>query len=99
MTRQLSIAWIGHSTVMLDLDGVRLLTDPLLRRHAWLLRRRFPAPAPDLWRDPDAVLISHLHHDHAELASLMMLPRVPVLTADENAGWLRAPRTRRHRAR
>ncbi len=89
MTRQLSIAWIGHSTVMLDLDGVRLLSDPLLRRHAWPLRRRFPAPAPDLWRDPDAVLISHLHHDHAELASLMMLPRVPVLTADENAGWLR----------
>ena len=89
MTQQLSIAWLGHSTVMLEIDGVRLLTDPLLRRHAWMLRRRFPKPDPDLWRDPDAVLISHLHHDHAEVASLKMLPRVPVLTADENAVWLR----------
>ncbi len=89
MTRQLSIAWIGHSTVMLEIDGVRLLTDPLLRRHAWFLRRRFPRPEPDLWRDPDAILVSHLHHDHAEVASLKMLPAVPVLTAGENAGWLR----------
>ena len=89
MTGQLSIAWLGHSTVMLELDGVRLLTDPLLRRHAGPLRRRFPTPAPELWRDPDAVLVSHLHHDHAEVASLLMLPRVPVLTAEENAGWLR----------
>ena len=52
VTQQLSIAWLGHSTVMLEIDGVRLLTDPLLRRHAWLLRRRFPKPDPDLWRDP-----------------------------------------------
>jgi L-ascorbate metabolism protein UlaG (beta-lactamase superfamily) len=89
VTRQLSIAWLGHSTVMLDLDGTRLLTDPLLRRHAGLLRRRFPKPAPDLWRDPDAVLVSHLHYDHAEVASLRMLPPVPVLTAPENAAWLR----------
>jgi L-ascorbate metabolism protein UlaG (beta-lactamase superfamily) len=88
VTRQVSIAWIGHSTVMLEIDGVRLLTDPLLRRHAWVLRRRFPKPAPDLWRDPDAVLISHLHHDHAEVTSLRMLPPVPILTADENAEWL-----------
>jgi L-ascorbate metabolism protein UlaG (beta-lactamase superfamily) len=89
VTRQLSIAWLGHSTVMLELDGVRLLTDPLLQRHAGLLRRRFPKPAREQWRDPDAVLVSHLHYDHAELSSLRMLPPVPVLTADENATWLR----------
>ncbi|HET8961699.1 MBL fold metallo-hydrolase [Nocardioides sp.] len=89
MTGQLSIAWLGHSTVMLEIDGVRLLSDPLLMRHAGVLRRRFPKPAPDLWRDPDAVLVSHLHHDHAEVSSLRMLPPVPVLTAEENAVWLR----------
>ncbi|HEU5454168.1 MAG TPA: MBL fold metallo-hydrolase [Nocardioides sp.] len=89
MTGQLSIAWLGHSTVMLEIDGVRLLTDPLLMRHAGVLRRRFPKPSPELWRDPDAVLISHLHYDHAELSSLRMLPLVPVLTAEENAVWLR----------
>jgi L-ascorbate metabolism protein UlaG (beta-lactamase superfamily) len=92
VTRQFSIAWLGHSTVMLDLDGIRLLTDPLLRRNAGALRRRFPTPSPALWRDPDAVLVSHLHHDHAELVSLRMLPRVPILTADENAAWLRRRR-------
>ena len=89
MTGQLSIAWLGHSTVMLEVDGVRLLTDPLLMRHAGVLRRRHPKPARELWRDPDAVLISHLHHDHAEVSSLRMLPPVPVLTAEENAVWLR----------
>jgi L-ascorbate metabolism protein UlaG (beta-lactamase superfamily) len=85
----LTVGWLGHSTVVLDLDGVRLIADPLLRRHAGLLRRRSPVPERDLWRDPDVVLLSHLHHDHAELASLRMLPPVPILTADENAAWLR----------
>jgi L-ascorbate metabolism protein UlaG (beta-lactamase superfamily) len=88
----LSVTWLGHSTVVLDLDGVRLLTDPLLQRHAGLLRRRSPMPAASSWAGADAVLLSHLHPDHAELRSLRMLPGVPVLTAHENARWLR----RRH---
>jgi L-ascorbate metabolism protein UlaG (beta-lactamase superfamily) len=35
------------------------------------------------------VLISHLHHDHAELASLRMLGDVPIVTGEANAEWLR----------
>jgi L-ascorbate metabolism protein UlaG (beta-lactamase superfamily) len=85
----IGIAWLGHSTVVLDVDGVRLLTDPLLRRHNWPLRRRGAEPPERLWERPDAVLLSHLHHDHAELRSLRMLPGVPVLTARQNADWLR----------
>lgn len=88
----LTLTWLGHSTVVIDLDGTRLLTDPLLKRHVGPLRRRFPKPDPDQWRDPDAVLISHTHTDHTELGSLRMLPGVPVLTAHANARWLR----RRH---
>jgi L-ascorbate metabolism protein UlaG (beta-lactamase superfamily) len=84
-----SIAWLGHSTVVIDLDGIRLLTDPLLGQHAGLLRRRGPGPDPRLWAAPDATLISHLHHDHLELRSLRKLPGVPVLTAPANARWLR----------
>lgn len=84
----LRIAWLGHSTVVIDLDGVRILTDPLLRPHAGLLRRIAPRPEHAQWRDPDAVLISHLHHDHAELRSLRMLPEVPVMSAATNAAWL-----------
>lgn len=90
----LNLTWLGHSTVVLDVAGpqgghVRLVTDPLLQRHAGLLRRRGERPAP-AWRDADAVLLSHLHHDHAELRSLRLLPGAPVLTAPANARWLRA---------
>ncbi len=40
------LRWLGHASTVLDVDGVRLLTDPLLLRHAGLLRRRGAAPAP-----------------------------------------------------
>lgn len=83
------ITWLGHSTVVLDLDGVRILTDPLLRAHAGLLRRLAPRPDPAQWSRPDAVLLSHLHHDHAELRSLRMLRGVPVMSAPRNVRWLR----------
>jgi L-ascorbate metabolism protein UlaG (beta-lactamase superfamily) len=85
----LTVSWLGHSTVVLDLAGTRVLTDPLLQRHAWPLRRRTTPPVRESWADPDAVLISHLHHDHAELSSLRMVADAPVLTAEENAAWLR----------
>ncbi len=81
---------MGHSTVVLDIGGARLVADPLLRRHAGLLRRRGAMPDQAAWADPDAVLLSHLHHDHADLASLRLLGDVPVLTAPANAAWLRA---------
>jgi L-ascorbate metabolism protein UlaG (beta-lactamase superfamily) len=83
------LTWLGHSTVVVDVAGVRLLTDPLLRRHAAPLRRAWPQPDPGLWHGVDAVLLSHLHHDPAELASLRMLPGVPVLTLPPLAAWLR----------
>ncbi|WP_456846757.1 MBL fold metallo-hydrolase [Cellulomonas sp. P5_C6] len=85
----LLVRWLGHASTVLDLDGVRVLTDPLLRRHAGLLRRRGAAPQPADWEGTDAVLISHLHHDHAELGSLRLLDDVPVLSAPANARWLR----------
>jgi L-ascorbate metabolism protein UlaG (beta-lactamase superfamily) len=88
----LALTWLGHSTVVIDVDGTRVLTDPLLSRHAGPLRRRHPRPAVEAFADPDAVLISHLHHDHCELTSLRMLPEVPVLTSDGNARWLRRRR-------
>ncbi|MBD5788139.1 MBL fold metallo-hydrolase [Cellulosimicrobium terreum] len=84
------VTWLGHSTVVVDAGGVRLITDPLLRRHAGLLRRRGAIPAEPAWRGADAALLSHLHHDHAEPGSLRLLGDVPVLTAPANARWLRA---------
>ena len=74
------LTWLGHSTVLLELSGVRLLTDPLLRSRVLHLRRRAPEPA-----DPgalDAVLISHADRDHLDLPSLRRLdPGARVVTA------------------
>lgn len=85
----MDVTWLGHSTVVLDVDGVRVLTDPLLRPHVGLLRRRGAQPDPRAWRDPDVVLLSHLHHDHADLGSLRLLGDVPLMSDPANVAWLR----------
>jgi len=82
------LTWLGHSTVLIDLAGRRLLTDPLLLRHNGPLRRRSPRPRPTQWAEVDAVLLSHLHHDHAELRSLRLVAGAPVLTSERNGRWL-----------
>jgi L-ascorbate metabolism protein UlaG (beta-lactamase superfamily) len=66
------LRWLGHATVLVELDGVRLLTDPLLR--AWVLHLRRAAPL-DLegLDDLDAVLVSHVHYDHLDLPSLQRI--------------------------
>ena len=83
------LTWLGHSSVVLDIDGVRILTDPLLCPHAGLLRRLAPRPDPASWIRPDAVLLSHLHHDHAEFRSLRMLRGAALMSAPANVAWLR----------
>lgn len=89
----LAVTWLGHSTAVLEVatatGPVRLVTDPLVYRHAGMLRRRGERPA-EVWRGSRAVLLSHLHHDHAELRSLRLFGAAPVLTAPANARWLRA---------
>jgi L-ascorbate metabolism protein UlaG (beta-lactamase superfamily) len=85
----IAVTWLGHSTVVVDVAGRRLLTDPLLRRHAGVLRRRHPRPRTEHWEGTDAVLLSHLHLDHADLRSLRLLGDVPIVTGRRNAEWLR----------
>jgi L-ascorbate metabolism protein UlaG (beta-lactamase superfamily) len=76
------VTYVGHATVLVEIDGVRLLTDPVLRRRVGPLWRHGTLPDPRLAEDLDAVLISHLHHDHADVPSLRRLGRsVPVLAA------------------
>jgi L-ascorbate metabolism protein UlaG (beta-lactamase superfamily) len=59
--------------VLLELGGVRLLTDPVLRPGFAHIRRHAAPPAVDVAQHLDAVLISHLHLDHLNLASLRRL--------------------------
>jgi L-ascorbate metabolism protein UlaG (beta-lactamase superfamily) len=81
------VRWLGHSTVLVELDGARLLTDPLLRRRVLHLRRAAPLVSDALER-LDAVLISHLHYDHLDLPSLELLDRGVTVVAPKGAGRL-----------
>ena len=69
---RLSVTWVGHSTVLVEAGGVRLLTDPLLRRRLGHVFRVAPAAEP-LADELDAVLISHAHYDHLHLPSLKLV--------------------------
>lgn len=87
------IVFVGHATVLIELDGVRLLTDPLLRGRVAHLRRQVPLRDRPELAAPDAVLISHMHHDHLDLASLRALGHDTPLLVPAGAGeWLRSRR-------
>ncbi len=75
MTGSDRIAYLGHGTVLIEVDGTRLLTDPVLGRWVGPLVRHGPLPGSEATEALDAVLISHLHRDHADLASLRKLKR------------------------
>jgi L-ascorbate metabolism protein UlaG (beta-lactamase superfamily) len=67
------VTFLGHATILIDMDGVRVLTDPILRaRVGPLVRLRAPIDEGH-WRGIDAVLISHSHWDHLDYGSLRML--------------------------
>jgi L-ascorbate metabolism protein UlaG (beta-lactamase superfamily) len=88
-TRTDRIVFLGHATTLIELDGVRLLFDPLLRGRVLHLRRQVPPVDESVFAGPDAVLISHLHHDHLDLASLRRLGRDTRLIVPRGAGvWL-----------
>jgi L-ascorbate metabolism protein UlaG (beta-lactamase superfamily) len=84
-----SITWVGHATALLEIDGTRVLTDPVLRGWVGPLERIASAPGLDASRDIDAVLISHLHADHADIPSLRRIGRSTPVLAPRGAGeWL-----------
>ena len=86
------IEYVGHATVFVDLDGVRLLTDPLLRNRVAHLRRVAPVSARTR-RGVDAVLISHAHYDHLDLPSLEKLgKKLPIVAPRGLGGLLRKRR-------
>ncbi|HEX5762943.1 MAG TPA: MBL fold metallo-hydrolase [Solirubrobacterales bacterium] len=70
-----NVTYVGHATVLIEIDGVRLLTDPVLRRRVGPLARQGPTPLPKATEAIDAVLISHMHRDHADVGSLRRLGR------------------------
>jgi L-ascorbate metabolism protein UlaG (beta-lactamase superfamily) len=90
----LRVTWMGHSSTLLEIDGVRVLVDPVWEQRAapveWAGPKRFfapPLPLEDLPRI-DVVLLSHDHYDHlgartvqrlAQMESTAAIPRITTL--------------------
>lgn len=88
---ELRVTWLGHSTTLVEIDGYRLLTDPVV----WSERispvsfagpKRFHKPPVTIAELPkvDAILISHDHYDHLDLPSVRELAAtqaVPIVTS------------------
>jgi len=79
------ITYLGHASVVIELGGVKALTDPLLRRWVLHLRRVAPAATPEQLADTDVVLVSHAHHDHLDTRSLRMVGGEPRVLCPEPA--------------
>ncbi|MCB9896052.1 MAG: MBL fold metallo-hydrolase [Planctomycetes bacterium] len=80
----LRATWLGHSTLLIEIDGARVLLDPVWGERAsplsWAGPKRFqpvPVSIPDLPK-LDAVLISHDHYDHLDYPSILQLAKLNV---------------------
>jgi L-ascorbate metabolism protein UlaG (beta-lactamase superfamily) len=84
-----SVTWLGHSSVVVDMDGARVVTDPVLRRRVAHLTRAGAVPVADVGQ-LDAVLLSHVHRDHLDMPSLLQLGRsLPVMVPLHDGALLR----------
>lgn len=85
----LRTTWLGHSTLLLEIDGARVLTDPVWGERVSPTRmagpKRFqPVPVPVSGLPPlDAVVISHDHYDHLDAPTIraLALTDVPFITS------------------
>jgi L-ascorbate metabolism protein UlaG (beta-lactamase superfamily) len=87
-----AVTWWGHSCVLVEVDGVRLLTDPLLRNRIGPLAYQGHTGTDGELDDVDAVLVSHLHRDHLERPSLARIAAgIPILLPAGGEGLLPGP--------
>jgi L-ascorbate metabolism protein UlaG (beta-lactamase superfamily) len=84
------LTFVGHSTVLLEIGGGRILTDPILRDRVLHIRRHAGAVEAEFFDAIDAVLISHLHPDHLDPPSLRRVGKdVSIVAPAGSAGLLR----------
>jgi L-ascorbate metabolism protein UlaG (beta-lactamase superfamily) len=96
---RLTLAWLGHATVLLNFYGTWIITDPVLEERVGIGRgrvklgpRRLVKPALRARELPplDVVLLSHAHMDHTDIGTLRSLPReVPVIVQESNRDLVR----------
>jgi L-ascorbate metabolism protein UlaG (beta-lactamase superfamily) len=101
---QVTAAWIGHATVLINLFGIKILTDPVLFSRIGIRLpgltigpKRLTAPALQFHELPriDLILLSHAHFDHLDLRTLHRFDEnTRVITAPNTADLLRWTRLR-----
>lgn len=94
---QLSATWFGHSSLLINIDGYKILTDPVFEKKvSFFGPTRFNGDIPlDIEKLPeiDLVLISHNHYDHLNKFSIQYLNKrtkkfiVPLAIGAELEGW------------
>jgi L-ascorbate metabolism protein UlaG (beta-lactamase superfamily) len=86
---QTTITWIGHSTFLLQIAGLNIVTDPV-----WASRmgfaKRLTEPGLTISELPeiDVILLSHGHYDHLHVSSLRAMPGRPQLLVPEGLGGM-----------
>lgn len=98
---RLTLANLGHATLLINFFGVRVISDPaLMRRVGVSFGRLFtigperevpPALSPGELANPDVVLITHAHMDHLDVPSLAAMPKTAVVIACDKGANLVAP--------
>ena len=82
-----TVTWLGHSCAAIQIDDLLIVTDPVLRERIFHLRRKEPVD-PARLDGVDAILLSHIHHDHLDLPSLGRLDRGAQVLVPAGAGGL-----------
>ncbi len=103
-TNEITLAWLGHSTVLINFYGIRILTDPVLGSRIGVALgpftvgpKRYVAPALRFHDLPsiDVLLLSHAHMDHMDVASLRhFAPTTFTVTAKASTDVLQSARLR-----
>lgn len=91
---RIQLTWIGHSTFLIQVAGINLLTDPVFGRFCapfpmWSMRRRVRLPVrPESLPEIHGVLLSHNHYDHLEERTVKRLGNGPTWFVPlGNAAW------------
>jgi len=79
-----AITFWGHSTCYIDIDGVGIVTDPVLTEgYSPWHRRRVPAPPRSAYADAEYILISHAHRDHLNPPTISLFPQTATVLCPE----------------
>jgi L-ascorbate metabolism protein UlaG (beta-lactamase superfamily) len=80
------LTYIGHATTLIEMDGLRIMTDPILRSRVLHLSRSKKQIEREWLQNIDIVLISHAHWDHLDIPSLRMIRGDPLIIVPPGVG-------------